>query len=493
MKRAIAFIVVLGLVIGLTANTAMAMSEAQFRRTNHYDIRWYQVDTGQSAPDGSSGGGICIPTGGDGASPGGEITLPEVLERKLGGGRSRENFFLIYNYLTNIASFTGNGGRPLNPLQAAAMMGNLIQESGLNPELVNSSSGASGLVQWMDGRLATLNAKPGGWRDINNQLEFLVEELNGGDSIWWSRGANFWNLDYIPFTGSINYGADPFWNQDLPQNIEEAIYLIVRHYARALVGTRSGGAWTATPNDWNGNNDEAKRNLQGWPLPLVYAVATLQTMSDVNLAIDCEDDFWDPDIAVDGMIFPMGGATKSNLLTTPNIQAAGWTGYSALSQPPGFGHHDRNGVYQGGQAAVDLGLLMFNQKTQNDQFCRDHGMDVLYCYSIGAPVVAISDGYIIRYNTYSNGTPADWVSRCGQLTFSTTLNGQPVTYWIGHIWWEGDTYVASTDNLIRAGQKIGTVGPPQCAQGTQAHLHQDITPRQAFNTIIRSLYEALPD
>lgn len=68
-------------------------------------------------------------------------------------------------------------------IQTAAIIGNLYQESGLNPSRVEYGTGEGiGLVQWSFGRKQQLkdycSAKGVDWKDLNSQLEFLVKELN---------------------------------------------------------------------------------------------------------------------------------------------------------------------------------------------------------------------------------------------------------------------------------------------------------------------------
>ncbi len=67
---------------------------------------------------------------------------------------------------------------------AAAVMGNIEQESGFNTSAVNSSSGASGLCQWLGDRLENLKkfAKDRGveWTDEETQILYLIGELTPG-------------------------------------------------------------------------------------------------------------------------------------------------------------------------------------------------------------------------------------------------------------------------------------------------------------------------
>ena len=71
------------------------------------------------------------------------------------------------------------------PEVASAILGNLQQESNLSTTIVNPSSGATGLCQWLGGRLAALksyaSSKGGSWTDAKIQAEWCIEELKGKD------------------------------------------------------------------------------------------------------------------------------------------------------------------------------------------------------------------------------------------------------------------------------------------------------------------------
>ena len=73
--------------------------------------------------------------------------------------------------------FTGKG---LTLVQAAAVAGNLQQESRIDPSALNSI-GAFGIAQWLGGRRTNLEKKPN-YSTIEGQLEYLWEELNGAEN-----------------------------------------------------------------------------------------------------------------------------------------------------------------------------------------------------------------------------------------------------------------------------------------------------------------------
>lgn len=67
-------------------------------------------------------------------------------------------------------------------IQTAGIIGNLYQESGLNPARIESNGEGIGLVQWSFGRKQNLinyaSSKGVDWSDLETQLEFLVSELD---------------------------------------------------------------------------------------------------------------------------------------------------------------------------------------------------------------------------------------------------------------------------------------------------------------------------
>ena len=70
------------------------------------------------------------------------------------------------------------------PEAACAILGNMQQESSLNPTVVNSI-GATGLCQWLGGRLAGLKSfaasNGGSWQDPAIQTKWVIEEMKGSD------------------------------------------------------------------------------------------------------------------------------------------------------------------------------------------------------------------------------------------------------------------------------------------------------------------------
>ena len=65
----------------------------------------------------------------------------------------------------------------MNKIQICAILGNLYQESGLNPEISESNGIGYGLAQWSFERKSKLLAKYDNPADIKNQLDYLWYEL----------------------------------------------------------------------------------------------------------------------------------------------------------------------------------------------------------------------------------------------------------------------------------------------------------------------------
>jgi hypothetical protein len=68
-----------------------------------------------------------------------------------------------------------------NKFATAALIGGFIQESNLDSNKVNPSSGAYGIAQWLGGRLKALKTR-NAWNRLDVQLDFIVYELNNSES-----------------------------------------------------------------------------------------------------------------------------------------------------------------------------------------------------------------------------------------------------------------------------------------------------------------------
>lgn len=132
----------------------------------------------------------CIPTPSTGGSstggPGGG-TLPP-----LAGG---DNIEKVFRYLVS---------KGQTAIGAAAITGNMIQESGLDPTITNSI-GAFGIAQWYQGRRTALQSYEGSnYNTLNGQLDYLWHEGQTGEKTAWDtvKGASSLLGGSLPSGGS---------------------------------------------------------------------------------------------------------------------------------------------------------------------------------------------------------------------------------------------------------------------------------------------------
>lgn len=110
-------------------------------------------------------------------------------------------------------------GKGLQPHQIAGILGNLQAESGLNPNAVNPNGGASGLPQWLGGRLSgLLSANGGRLPGVGGQLDYMWKELQGPESGVLKRLLG--STDVRSATGAFaGYERAEGWSQRNPENI----------------------------------------------------------------------------------------------------------------------------------------------------------------------------------------------------------------------------------------------------------------------------------
>ncbi len=80
------------------------------------------------------------------------------------------------NFGNSVINFFTSKGLTQN--QARGILGNLMQESRGNTSITNKRSGAFGIAQWLGSRKQKLKAKYGNNPTLQQQLEFIWEELN---------------------------------------------------------------------------------------------------------------------------------------------------------------------------------------------------------------------------------------------------------------------------------------------------------------------------
>lgn len=106
------------------------------------------------------------------------------------------------------AVYQGLISRGLNPAQAAALTGNIKQESNFDPTRPNPGEGGIGLIQWRLGRRDQLNhfaaATGRSPTDLNTQLDFLMHEMKGPEA---ESAKDFLNATDV---ASANQALKPF-------------------------------------------------------------------------------------------------------------------------------------------------------------------------------------------------------------------------------------------------------------------------------------------
>ncbi len=146
-------------------------------------------------------------------------------------------------------NFLGNGDKPMNAVQMAAIMGNIQQESGFNPSAGLGGS-HTGIIQWNS---------PGRWNsiadpktDLNNQLNFIKTELDGG------------------YKGSLS----EFWSASAPADLNKATFAITRNYEVAIKGS------VTIPTSWT-DDATATSGLQDWTKRIAYAQTAYNTYGNL--------------------------------------------------------------------------------------------------------------------------------------------------------------------------------------------------------------------
>ena len=142
----------------------------------------------------------------------------------------------------------------LDEVQVAAIIGNMVQESGVNPAAVNRSSGAYGLCQWLGGRqdalFALCDERGVPHSDINAQLDFFWEEFTMARSGGWSNRSRYNDFMACTEDSQLETAVTIFaryfercgeGEMNLPHRLSEA--------QRVLDAMRTGGGAVASIGD----------------------------------------------------------------------------------------------------------------------------------------------------------------------------------------------------------------------------------------------------
>lgn len=103
-----------------------------------------------------------------------------------------------------------------NDYATAGILGNLEQESGIDPLKYQSNGPGRGICQWeVGGRFELLcafaNSKGTDWTDMKTQLDFLWYELNGGDATTKSiLDRNYGGINGLKNASSIEWAVEAF-------------------------------------------------------------------------------------------------------------------------------------------------------------------------------------------------------------------------------------------------------------------------------------------
>ena len=135
-----------------------------------------------------------------------ETKKEDVKVTSRGATEKRTNENIVWDYLLDAG---------YSKVQAAGIIGNMWQESGVNPSRHESNGIGFGLVQWSFGRRQQLesyaSSKGKSASDIYVQLEFLVKELREGKQLRGTYAEQFAN----PY--SVDQATEAFcWGFERP-------------------------------------------------------------------------------------------------------------------------------------------------------------------------------------------------------------------------------------------------------------------------------------
>lgn len=188
----------------VSKKTSRAISAEQ-RKIFNYNINYYNI----CSPGAASGNG----------------SISDAV------AAANDNADAVFRAITSY-NFKSNGNKPLNVVQAAAVLGNLQSESGFDPmNGVSSGNTYKGIAQWGDGRWDSI-ADPK--TDLTNQIEHLIEEMDG----------------------SYSDALQEFWAASTVADLAKATFAFVRNYEVAIINGGGSTRWT--------DHNTACSTVQGW-------------------------------------------------------------------------------------------------------------------------------------------------------------------------------------------------------------------------------------
>ena len=138
---------------------------------------------------------------------------PSILKSaKMGIGTSAGGSTYENDYTAKVWSFLTSNG--YSPAAAAGIMGNMWQESKVNPTAIqgNGKGPAAGIVQWENYAKQTsrwkamydyATSKGYKWTELTPQLEYMEHEMNNGMDYWFNRNTT------VPSTAAFKAMTDP--------------------------------------------------------------------------------------------------------------------------------------------------------------------------------------------------------------------------------------------------------------------------------------------
>jgi hypothetical protein len=327
----------------------------------------------------------------------------------------KDNIQKAFNY------FIGKG---LTPAQSAGIVGNLRQESGVNPKSHQNGGGKGrGIAQWeigdrWDKLVAWANGKGLDPWEIGTQLEYLWKEMPG----------------QYPYTHLGELQAI------LPAATAKTSSLEAVKMSQDVVTATKAFEYT-----YERAGTPVMENRITYAKEVLDAFGGL-VPSNVSATGACGG----TGISIDGYSFPVAPQTRRSYstlpcpTTNPNAQTLDYTDKFGKTTHLTTCHHDATPAY-----------------------------DLMYSGVAGKPVYAITKGRIIKVDRSYVMDSSKAGKACGAIQYQSTNGTDNTYYWYGHIL-PGTNVVAGRE--FDAGDQLGIVATndygPKC-WGGGPHLHID--------------------
>ena len=189
-------------------------------------------------------------------------------------------------------TFTGLG---LTAEAACGIIGNIFQESGFNPTIVNKKSGATGLCQWLGDRLTNLKKYASSlgkdWSDVETQCKWAWEEAKGKDActknlLTQKCGGPEGFAKLTDLKKAVDLWRTCFERCGEHEAMDAKRYNAAKEYYDQIkkTGTSSGGSdnsnSSSDPDDYPTDNGKSRtiiprtNTVFGWPCPGIDKVSS---------------------------------------------------------------------------------------------------------------------------------------------------------------------------------------------------------------------------